>query len=79
MEKVWFKEEKDDKIISEKFVAREFKEDERKTRMNAEQALNHAWIKKAHTKIIENLHKDEAQRNYAIGALISLDRFANIE
>ena len=51
----------------------------RRKRLTALEALEHPWIKGAHDRIINQLHQDDAQRNYAIGALISLDQFATIE
>lgn len=44
-------------------------------RMTAQEALEHEWIRETHEKIIKNLKEDKNQRNYAIGALISLDLF----
>lgn len=47
----------------------------RQTRMTAQEALDHPWIKEAGTRMIDQLYQEEMQRNYAIGALISLDKF----
>lgn len=47
----------------------------RSFRMTAQEALDHEWIRETHANIIKNLQNDLAQRNYAIGALISLDLF----